>query len=116
MRWAFELSRFLFKIVHQPGTKAVVPDALSRKNQDLPKGLDDERLQGRFHQLLNSKKGALLLNSLSTISETPIIYHVRIGAIWVIGGNENQKENEKPSRTETFVFPFAELKQKLRNL
>jgi hypothetical protein len=32
MRWALELSRFRFKIVHQPGTKAVVPDALLRKD------------------------------------------------------------------------------------
>jgi hypothetical protein len=28
MRWAFEFSRFGFKIVHQPGTKTIVPDAL----------------------------------------------------------------------------------------
>jgi hypothetical protein len=44
MRWAFELSRFRFKIVHQPGTKAVVPNAISRKNQNLPKELNNERL------------------------------------------------------------------------
>jgi hypothetical protein len=44
MRWAFELSRFRFKIVHQPGTKAVVPDALLRRDQNLPKRLNDERL------------------------------------------------------------------------
>jgi hypothetical protein len=44
MRWALKLSRFEFKIVHQPGTKAVVPNALLRKDQDLSKGLNDERL------------------------------------------------------------------------
>jgi hypothetical protein len=44
MRWAFKLSRFEFKIVHQPGTKAIIPNALLRKNQDLPKELNDERL------------------------------------------------------------------------
>jgi hypothetical protein len=49
MRWAFKLSRFKFKIVHQPDTKIVVPDALLRQNQDLSKGLNDERLQKRFH-------------------------------------------------------------------
>jgi hypothetical protein len=32
MRWAFKLSRFEFKIVHQFGTKAVVFNALLRRN------------------------------------------------------------------------------------
>jgi hypothetical protein len=29
IQWALELSQFQFKIAHQPGKKAVVPDALS---------------------------------------------------------------------------------------
>jgi hypothetical protein len=44
MRWAFKPSRFEFKIVHQPGIKAVVLNALLRKDQNLSKGLNDERL------------------------------------------------------------------------
>ncbi|KAK1914031.1 hypothetical protein P3342_007277 [Pyrenophora teres f. teres] len=39
MRWALELSRYRFRIIHQAGTKAAVPDALSRRDQDLPKDL-----------------------------------------------------------------------------
>jgi hypothetical protein len=66
--------------------------------------------------LLNSKKRALSLNSLSTILEAPTIYQVRIGAIWVVKGDKDQKGDEKPSRTETLICPFAELEQKLRNL
>jgi hypothetical protein len=66
--------------------------------------------------LLNNKEKAFSLNSLSTILKAPIIYYVRIGAIWVIKGDKDQKGDEKPSRTETFICPFAESKQKLRNL
>jgi hypothetical protein len=66
--------------------------------------------------LLNSKKGALSLNSLSTILKAPTIYHVRIGATWVIKGDKDQKGDEKPSKTETLICPFAESEQKLQNL
>ena len=44
MRWTLELSRFQFRIVHQPGVKAVVPNVLFRRNQNLLKGLEDDRL------------------------------------------------------------------------
>jgi hypothetical protein len=66
--------------------------------------------------LLNSKKGALLLNSLLTILKAPTIYHVRIGAIWVVERDKDQKGNKEPSRTKTLICPFVELEQKLRNL
>jgi len=44
VRWALELSEFDFIITHRPGKQATIPDALSRRDQDLPKGIDDERL------------------------------------------------------------------------
>jgi hypothetical protein len=44
MRWALKFSRFEFKIVHQSSTKIIIFNALLRKNQNLSKGLDDERL------------------------------------------------------------------------
>jgi hypothetical protein len=42
------------------------------------------------------------------ILETPTAYYVRIGAIWVIKGNKDQKGDKKPSRTKTFICLFAE--------
>ncbi len=57
MRWAITLSRFNFTIKHQPGKQAVCSDALSRRDQDLPQNSQDERLVGRFQQLLIGKNG-----------------------------------------------------------
>ncbi|KAM4061668.1 reverse transcriptase (RNA-dependent DNA polymerase) [Hirsutella rhossiliensis] len=51
-RWAAELSQFNFKLEYRPGSEAVVPDALSRREQDKPQGIDDEREQGRMIQLI----------------------------------------------------------------
>ncbi|KAM4061074.1 integrase core domain-containing protein [Hirsutella rhossiliensis] len=51
-RWAAELSQFDFKFEYRPGSEAVVPDALSRREQDKPQGIDDEREQGRMIQLI----------------------------------------------------------------
>jgi transposase InsO family protein len=54
VRWSEFLSQFNFKIVYRPGTKAVRPDALSRKKEDRPTGsdADDDRVQARQKTLL----------------------------------------------------------------
>ena len=51
-RWAADVSQFDFKLEYRPGCQAVVPDALSRREQDMPQGIDDEREQGRVVQLI----------------------------------------------------------------
>jgi transposase InsO family protein len=52
MRWSLVLSRYNFRIVHVSGTKNGRADALSRRDQDLPKGADDSRVQERNIQLI----------------------------------------------------------------
>ncbi|KJZ70640.1 hypothetical protein HIM_09960 [Hirsutella minnesotensis 3608] len=59
-RWAETLSRYNFTIKHRPGKEAVVPDALSRREQDMPHSAEDDRLRGRFVQLLQRNKGGLV--------------------------------------------------------
>ncbi|KAL5604617.1 uncharacterized protein BROUX77_004803 [Berkeleyomyces rouxiae] len=51
-RRAHELSEFDFRLIHRPGVTQVTSDALSRRDQDLPQDLSDERLQSRVHQVL----------------------------------------------------------------
>ena len=52
MRWSITLSRYNFRIVHLPGANNGRADALSRRDQDLPKDSADERLQERNMQLI----------------------------------------------------------------
>ena len=52
MRWASTMSRFNFTITYRPGAQAPRPDALSRREQDIPKDINDDRLRYRYLQLL----------------------------------------------------------------
>jgi transposase InsO family protein len=44
VRWSSILEEFRFTLLHRPGTQSVVPDALSRREQDIPAGENDPRL------------------------------------------------------------------------
>ena len=52
MCWAYELNDFSFDIIHKPGKEQVQSDALSRREQDIPCDVDDDRIANRHHQLL----------------------------------------------------------------
>jgi transposase InsO family protein/predicted aspartyl protease len=52
VRWAELLSEFNFKLEHRPGKEATIPDALSRREQDVPQGEDDSRLAERDQTVL----------------------------------------------------------------
>jgi len=52
MRWADLLTEFDFELLYRPGKLAARPDALSRRSQDTPKTITDERLSNRFRILL----------------------------------------------------------------
>lgn len=51
-RWAGDLAPYDFRLEYRPGKEAAVPDALSRREQDQPRGMEDEREQGRVIQLI----------------------------------------------------------------
>jgi RNase H-like domain found in reverse transcriptase/Reverse transcriptase (RNA-dependent DNA polymerase)/Integrase zinc binding domain/Chromo (CHRromatin Organisation MOdifier) domain len=52
MRWQLILSKFQPVIRYRPGKQGQKPDVLSRREQDLPVSMDDERLQYRMARLI----------------------------------------------------------------
>lgn len=51
IRWSLLLGRYNLELLYRPGKQNVRADALSRREQDLPIGAEDERLQKRFVQI-----------------------------------------------------------------
>ena len=51
MRWSLLLGRYNMEILYRPGRQNIRADALSRREQDLPAGAEDERLQKRLVQV-----------------------------------------------------------------
>ncbi len=54
MRWADVLAEFNFELQYRPGKQAVRPDALSRREQDMPQDNSDERISHRFRTMFGS--------------------------------------------------------------
>ena len=52
MRWSQELTRYDYRIKYRQGKEAVLPDTFSRRDQDMPYGMGDDRLQARFQRLI----------------------------------------------------------------
>ena len=53
VRWSEFLSRFNFRIIYRPGSRATRPDALSRKKEDRPQHAgEDDRVKNRNRQVL----------------------------------------------------------------
>ena len=53
MRWADTMSEFDFTLQYRPGRFASRPDALSRREQDMPQSFEDERLSNRFRKIFD---------------------------------------------------------------
>ncbi|KAF4475965.1 Transposon Tf2-8 polyprotein [Colletotrichum fructicola Nara gc5] len=111
VRWALELSRYNFRIVHRPGKEAVVPDALSRRDQDLPKDADDERLRARYQQLLEVAEDGSVQIPRTITSLQP---QTQISSGWVSGGDKDYTTDENADMSEPPESPFMD--EELRNL
>ncbi|KAI0992368.1 hypothetical protein K3495_g15818 [Podosphaera aphanis] len=83
MRWSLILSRYNFRIVHVPGRLNESADALSRRDQDMPKDKEDERVADRKICLL--KPDVLVASHRIINSENsgiePEIDHFKIGEL-----------------------------------
>ena len=58
VRWSEFLSQYNFRIVYRPGSKAVRPDALSRRREDRPASVDanDDRIKNRQRTVLPAER------------------------------------------------------------
>lgn len=55
-RWAYELSEYDFRILHKAGKTQIQSDALSRRDQDMPRDADDDRIRSRDLQMLHGSR------------------------------------------------------------
>ncbi|KNG46626.1 hypothetical protein TW65_06673 [Stemphylium lycopersici] len=79
VRWSEFLSRFDFSLEWKPGKTMGKSDALSRREQDLPTGYDDERLRSRFIQLFQNKHlRNIQIQCLSATTEIDFTKDVRL--------------------------------------
>lgn len=92
MRWSDILSAFNFELCYRPGKQALVPDALSRREQDMPADGSDERLRNREKQLFRQEDFIADANGNSRIRVTAIRH--------VVAPVTNQAE-EPPTEDET---------------
>lgn len=69
VRWSEFLSRFQFTLEWRPGRKGGLPDALSRRDQDMPTDYSDERLKGRIMRVFQNDH--LRRVPISTLSTNP---------------------------------------------
>lgn len=105
MRWAHLLSRFNFTISYRPGSQAARPDALSRREQDVPKDADDERLSYREIQLLRPEifKGA----------EHGVINAIYVYPIELLGSDQPLDDHWKLAESQDTIL--QEMKDAISN-
>lgn len=78
VRWSYELSQYNFQLKFRAGKSSARPDALSRREQDMPKGQDDERLKGREIQLLKDSwirphNSSFVQTQITSVRLSPVI-------------------------------------------
>lgn len=104
VRWAEVLARYNFTLEYRPGKEAVVPDALSRREQDMPTTDQDDRLAGRCLQLLQPVKGrALKINRLASTTPRPV---TRVKAGFVKNGDQDHDLDDPADKSDPPENPF----------
>lgn len=104
VRWALDLAEFNLVMIHRPGKSAVVPDALSRRDQDLPKNLEDGRLQARVFQMLQKSSFATSQGTMDKVTVRTAraslcdVDPIRVTATWVTGGDGDDALDEEEAK------------------
>lgn len=103
MRWADTLSRYNFTLQYRPGKLASRPDALSRREQDMP-AEGDERLEFREVRLLNPD--AFIGNA---------VFVAPVAANAPVAEGEEQPLEQQWEAAEAADEVFKELKQAVQD-
>jgi len=56
VRWSQQLSKYNYTLEYKPGKLNILADALSRREQDMPKSDDDDRIRSRLIQVLKPEQ------------------------------------------------------------
>jgi hypothetical protein len=99
VRWAEILARYNFTLRYRPGKEAAVPDALSRREQDMLVDEFDERLVGRYFQLLKARRGRIRVLE----GQTKAIQQA-LGK----RADQDRETDDEADKFEALVNPFAE--------
>jgi hypothetical protein len=118
------LARYSFTLSYRPGKEAVVPDALSRREQDMPADEFDERLAGRYFQLLKSRRGCVTVHKTQVRALTTQIRasaagsreegnlhtqrRTKILAGFVKAGDQDREDDEAANKEDPPENPFSE--------
>jgi hypothetical protein len=108
MRWALIMSRYNFEIAHRPGKQSVALDALSRREQDLPKDVGDERLRERHQQLLAKTPDGLIRSNWEEEDLLDNQGPVVASAGWLLGGDGDQDVDDEAPRDDPPENPFLD--------
>ena len=87
VRWALILSRYNLRIEYRPGKQNTGADTLSRREQDMPQGSEDERIKHREFQLVTPEmlKSYPAIRVAATSFSSP-----ELQKLWEEGVNHDQ--------------------------
>ncbi|KAI0991774.1 hypothetical protein K3495_g16413, partial [Podosphaera aphanis] len=97
VRWSYTLSQFDFKLKFRAGKNSARPDALSRREQDMPTHVNDERLKSREIQLV---KDSWVEKPLTT--ENFIQAQITSFSIAQVSSNTNKFSQTVPKGSQIF--------------
>ena len=92
MRWQLILSKFNPVIQYRPGKDGVLPDALTRRDQDIPQD-GDERLNHRMAQLIPAgmiRGNAIRLAPVMTVEPVERTFTDRLRRLWDEGKTQDK--------------------------
>lgn len=97
VRWSYTLSQFDFKLKFRAGKNSGRPDALSRREQDMPTHVNDERLKSREIQLV---KDSWIEKPLTT--ENFIQAQITSFSVAQVSSNTNKFSQTVPKGSQIF--------------